>query len=75
MAVKLVADNPGSRKVHCRNGYHIRPEWSPAKKRREGVFLMMFWNDYDMSGWGYAGMAIGMIVFWMLIVVGIIGLI
>ncbi|PRC52201.1 hypothetical protein C6A85_60120, partial [Mycobacterium sp. ITM-2017-0098] len=36
---------------------------------------MMFWNDYDMSGWGYAGMAIGMIVFWMLIVVGIIGLI
>lgn len=36
---------------------------------------MMFWPDHDMSGWGYAGMAIGMVLFWVLIVVGIIALI
>ena len=36
---------------------------------------MMFWSDHDMSGWGYAGMAIGMVLFWALIVVGIIALI
>jgi putative membrane protein len=32
---------------------------------------MMFWYDHDMSGWRYAGMAIGMILFWILIIVGI----
>ena len=36
---------------------------------------MMFWSDHDMSGWGYAGMAIGMVLFWALTVVGIIALI
>lgn len=36
---------------------------------------MMFWYDHDMSGWGYAGMVIGMILFWILIIVGIIALI
>jgi len=36
---------------------------------------MMFWSDHDMSGWGYAGMAIGMVLFWALILVGIIALI
>jgi putative membrane protein len=36
---------------------------------------MMFWYDHDMSGWGYAGMAIGMVLFWILIIVGIIALI
>lgn len=35
----------------------------------------MLWYDHDMSGWGYAGMVIGMILFWTLIVVGIIALI
>ncbi|KDF00020.1 hypothetical protein Y900_013995 [Mycolicibacterium aromaticivorans JS19b1 = JCM 16368] len=36
---------------------------------------MMFWYDHDMSGWGYAGMAIGMVVFWVLIIAGIVALI
>ena len=36
---------------------------------------MMFWYDHAMSGWRYAEMAIGMILFWILIIVGIIALI
>jgi putative membrane protein len=36
---------------------------------------MMFWSNHDMSGWGYAGMIIGMVLFWALIIVGIIALI
>jgi putative membrane protein len=35
----------------------------------------MFWYDHDMSGWGYTGMAIGMVLFWILIVVGIVALV
>jgi putative membrane protein len=35
----------------------------------------MFWSDHDMSGWGYTGMVIGMVLFWALIIVGIIALI
>ncbi len=33
---------------------------------------MMFWSDHDMSGWGYTGMVIGMVLFWALIIVAII---
>lgn len=33
------------------------------------------WWDHGMGGWGYAGMAFGMVLFWTLIVVGIIALI
>jgi putative membrane protein len=36
---------------------------------------MMFWSDHDMSGWGYAGMAIGMVLFWVLVIVAIVALI
>jgi putative membrane protein len=36
---------------------------------------MMFWYGHDMSGWGYAGMAIGMVLFWVLIIVAIVALI
>lgn len=35
----------------------------------------MFWYDHDMSGWGYAGMAVGMVLFWTLVIVGIIALV
>lgn len=36
---------------------------------------MMFWYDHDMGGWGYAGMGIGMVLFWALIIVGIVALV
>ena len=32
---------------------------------------MMFWSGHDMSGWGYAGMAVGMVLFWVLMILGI----
>jgi putative membrane protein len=36
---------------------------------------MMFWYGHDMGGWGYAGMAIGMFLFWALVLGGIVALI
>ncbi|TGD89978.1 SHOCT domain-containing protein [Mycolicibacterium sp. CH28] len=36
---------------------------------------MMFWYDHGMGGWGYAGMAIGMVLFWILVIVGIVALV
>ncbi|MBB3604477.1 putative membrane protein [Mycolicibacterium sp. BK556] len=36
---------------------------------------MMFWSVHDMSGWGYAGMAVGMVLFWILVIVGIVALV
>ncbi|EHB55272.1 Protein of unknown function DUF2078, membrane [Mycolicibacterium rhodesiae JS60] len=35
----------------------------------------MFWYDHDMGGWGYAGMAVGMVLFWILVIVGIVALV
>jgi putative membrane protein len=32
---------------------------------------MMFWYDHDMGWWGYAGMGIGMVLFWVLLIAGI----
>lgn len=32
----------------------------------------MMWVDHGVSGWGYAWMTLGMIVFWGLVVVGIV---
>lgn len=32
----------------------------------------MMFHDHDMTGWGYAGMATSMILFWILIIAGII---
>jgi putative membrane protein len=29
---------------------------------------MMFWYGHDVSGWGWFGMSLGMIVFWALII-------
>ena len=36
---------------------------------------MMFWYDHDLGGWGYAGMAIGMVLFWALVIGGIFALV
>lgn len=33
---------------------------------------MMFWYDQDMGWWGYAGMGVGMVLFWALIIVALI---
>lgn len=36
---------------------------------------MMFWSDHDAGVWGYTGMAVGMIVFCTLVIIGIVALI
>jgi putative membrane protein len=36
---------------------------------------MMVWYDHDMGWWGYAGMGIGMVLFWALVVAGIVALV
>ncbi len=35
---------------------------------------MMFWYDHDMGWWGW-GMGIGMVLFWALLIAGIVALI
>lgn len=32
----------------------------------------MYWYDHDMGGWGYAGMWFGMLLFWGLVIAGIV---
>lgn len=36
---------------------------------------MMFWYGNNMNGWGYAGMGLGMVLFWALIILGIVALV
>ena len=35
----------------------------------------MFWFDHNMGWWGYAGMGAGMVLFWALVVAGIVALV
>jgi len=35
---------------------------------------MMFWYDHDLSAWGWVGMILTMIVFWGLVVAGVMWL-
>jgi putative membrane protein len=37
--------------------------------------MTMFWYDHDMGWWGYAGMGIGMVLFWALVAAGIVALV
>jgi putative membrane protein len=32
----------------------------------------MFWYDHDLSGWGWVGMTIGMVLFWGLVITAIV---
>ncbi|MEE6175449.1 SHOCT domain-containing protein [Mycobacterium sp. 050134] len=36
---------------------------------------MMFWYDHNMGWWGWAGMGIGMLLFWALLIAGIVALV
>ncbi len=36
---------------------------------------MMFWYGHNMGWWGWAGMGIGMVLFWALLIAGIVALI
>ena len=36
---------------------------------------MMFWYDHNMGWWGYAGMGVGMVLFWALLIAGIVALV
>jgi putative membrane protein len=54
--------------VRCEN------EDGGTGKRAEEV-IIVFWYDHNMGWWGYAGMGIGMILFWALIAGGIVALV
>ena len=45
-----------------------------AAARVKGV-IIVFWYDHNMGWWGYAGMGIGMVLFWALIVAGMVALV
>lgn len=36
---------------------------------------MMFWYSNGMTGWGYGLMAISMVIFWVLVIAGILALV
>ena len=36
---------------------------------------MMWWYGYGMSGWGYALMTVSMVLFWALVIFGVIALV
>jgi len=36
---------------------------------------MMYWNDHGMNGWGWGLMTFSMLLFWGLIIVGIVALV
>ncbi|WP_171109872.1 MULTISPECIES: SHOCT domain-containing protein [Streptomyces] len=33
---------------------------------------MMFWYGHDVSGWGWFGMSVGMVLFWALIITALV---
>ncbi|CAI7977354.1 putative membrane protein [Frankia sp. Hr75.2] len=32
--------------------------------------MMMYWNDHDISGWGWFAMSMGMLLFWAVLITG-----
>ncbi|WP_245573192.1 SHOCT domain-containing protein [Amycolatopsis benzoatilytica] len=43
--------------------------------RQRKEFMMMFWYGNGMSGWGYALMTVGMVLFWGLVILGVVALV
>jgi putative membrane protein len=58
-------------------GWRLRSGPSPGVPRPLVVFdgPMMFWSEDGMSGWGYGLMVAAMVVFWALVVLGVVGLV
>jgi putative membrane protein len=58
-------------------GWWLRSGPLPGVAGPSVVFgdLMMFWFGDGMSGWGYGLMVAGMVVFWALVVLGVVGLV
>jgi len=42
--------------------------WRGENSASHQEVITMFWYDHDVSGWGWFGMSIGMVVFWGLII-------
>jgi putative membrane protein len=52
-----------------------RTEPAPPAGGRSGGSTMMYWYGDHMSGWGYALVTVSMVLFWALIIVGVVALV
>jgi putative membrane protein len=64
----------------------LRPGWAPSTCRSSPADdtthhdtteerIMMFWDGNGLGGWGYALMTISMVLFWALLIAGVVALI
>jgi putative membrane protein len=56
---------------HSRCAPPVQRQRSPEKRRRRD---MMWWYGNGISGWGYALMTVSMVLFWALVIFGVIAL-